>query len=189
MQIKLVVDEETFKLEDLINKIFYKELAISSASIECNDNLFFESGDDLDEDEKETYNAKLPKLLKDLGIKESSKLLVSDFNQDFNCYIEIYYSKEVKDEEKYPNGYDLVYLNSASKTTTDAPNEEAKIELTNEPGSSTEAGIEADVQLVPLADLNEQMPRKRRSPEYDSKPHSDKRSKTEEVDNGTITLD
>jgi ubiquitin-like 1-activating enzyme E1 B len=84
LQSKLTVDPDSFRLEDLLTKIFYKELAISSASIECNDNIIFESGDDLDEEDAEIFNAKLPKLLIDIGIADKSKIYVDDFSQSFN---------------------------------------------------------------------------------------------------------
>lgn len=113
LQTKLTVDPDTFKLEDLINKIFYKELAISSASVEANSNIIFESGDDLDEDEKEVYESKLPKLLKDIGITAGTTLYVDDYHQDFKCYIEVQFiDKEAG--EKLEHDYSFIKLNSGT---------------------------------------------------------------------------
>jgi ubiquitin-like 1-activating enzyme E1 B len=155
----------TFTLSSLLTQILTNELSICNPSVEVNNNIIYESGDDLDDDEKEEYQAKLGKRLEEVGIKDGDTLYVDDFGQDFKwhspSYVEIHYSIKI-DTSVHPNGYILTYLNKASSSE-----EESKIDVAVDAGSSTEVGINEEVKMIPH-DSSEQIPsRKRKSDDYE----------------------
>lgn len=185
LQAKITV-ESTFKLSDLISKILFKELAISSASIEANSNIIFEQGEDLDEEEKKMYDDKLTKTLQEAGIKDKSTLFVDDFNQDFKCYIEIHFTEKLKVEED--KDYELVYLNNG-KSKPNEEEEEIKVEAAPEAGSSTEIGANEDIAVIAIDDLNQDVAKKRKSDELETTENQSKRAKKSEDAADIIMLD
>lgn len=170
----------TFTLSSLIDQILTKELSICNASIEVNNNILYESGEDLDEDEREEYEGRLGKGLKEIGVKDGDALYVDDFGQDFKWYIEIHYSTTL-DSTDYPSGYNFTYLN---KETME---EEAKIDIPADAGSSTEVGVNEDVKMIPFDSPEQISSRKRKSDNYEEETSAKKMKDCE--DDGPIDVD
>ena len=147
LMIKLSIDPETFTLSDLITKVLSEELTIFAPSIETGGNIIYECGDDQTEEEVAENKAKVKKLLKEIGIENKSKLYVDDYIQDFNCYVEIQFSTEIsKDEDNFPKGFGLEFLNGARKVAKKVE-EEVKIVVEKEKGSSTSIGGEVEIDV------------------------------------------
>ena len=89
LMMKLVVDPETFTLDNLIGQVLQQEMSISSPMIERSGAIIFESGDDLDEDEVELYDSKRAKKLVDLKVQSGDIMNIEDFNQAYKMNIEI----------------------------------------------------------------------------------------------------
>ncbi|CAI2360199.1 unnamed protein product [Moneuplotes crassus] len=177
---KLTVDEETFKLQDLIEKVLKKDLSISSPTLECGGKIFFETGDDLDEDEIEEYEHKLPKLLKgDLNVGDKyNKIRVDDFLQDFTCDIELHYSKVVNKDEN-PQGYIFEIVVEGSQKQNPSK-EEAKIVPEQDKSEPTYTCVDQnsdDVIIADPADICQKTAVKRKSDELEEIDHQAKRSK------------
>lgn len=67
-----VRDLSTLPLSTLVNDVLHTSLALNSLVLEFNNDILFEEGDDIDEDEEELYLRRSKKSLADLKIRDLS---------------------------------------------------------------------------------------------------------------------
>ena len=170
----LNIDENILTMKDLV-KLAKKDLAISWPLIEWNNNLLYEEGEDLDDEDKEDIQERLPKLLKDLNTKDKSKIYIVDSIQDFKIYLEVHYSKKVaEDKEKYPNGYEIVQVSNGNQNPEEAKTPNADKSMDENTPEDTD-----DLELVQPGDLNQKIAKKRRSESLEKIDNPRKKSKLE----------
>ena len=73
---------QKFTLEQFVKLVLKSKFSITSPIISA-ENILYEVGDDLDEDDEEKYKSNLGKSLQDLKLKTGSTLYVEDLNTDF----------------------------------------------------------------------------------------------------------
>jgi hypothetical protein len=71
-----VRDLSAFTLGDLITRVIHPQWKLSNALIEFNNDILYEEGDDIDEDEQEIYDRRLKKTLSELKIRDLAILQV-----------------------------------------------------------------------------------------------------------------
>eukprot|EP00850_Spirogloea_muscicola_P001306 SM000005S17103 [mRNA] locus=s5:166969:171210:- [translate_table: standard] len=99
------------------------KMGVNSPMVMHGDSVLYETGDDLEKDEVERYEANAQKLLVDLPtpVLHNSVLLVEDFTQDFKCTIYIRQRSEFDEEREH----DGIVLSGSVPTSGQAEGGEA----------------------------------------------------------------
>ena len=69
-------DLSTFTLGDLVKRVIHDEWALTQALIEFNNDILYEEGDDIDEDELKIYLKRIKRPLIDLKVRDLAILQV-----------------------------------------------------------------------------------------------------------------
>ena len=88
----LAIDTTKATLGDVLTKVLKGKLGVNLPSIVLGASGIYESGDDLDEDEKRRYDEIAARVLVDCpggGVKDGASLSVSDFSQDLEFSLEV----------------------------------------------------------------------------------------------------
>ncbi|KAL4446285.1 hypothetical protein ABPG77_003092 [Micractinium sp. CCAP 211/92] len=105
---QLALDTGSWTLQQLVDKVLKRRLALIAPSITCG-NFTYEEGEGLEEDEVEFYRGMLPRPLSQLpsgGLANGSILEVGDQEQHFKAQLIISH-REDWDEEQHPEGFEL----------------------------------------------------------------------------------
>eukprot|EP00850_Spirogloea_muscicola_P016754 SM000138S00061 [mRNA] locus=s138:354795:359010:+ [translate_table: standard] len=119
----LETDCNVTTLAKVLAVVIRGKMGVNSPMVMHGDSVLYETGDDLEKDEVERYEANAQKLLVDLPtpVVHNSVLLVEDFTQDFKCTIYIRHRSEF-DEEREPDG---IVLSGSVPTSGQAEEGEA----------------------------------------------------------------
>eukprot|EP00742_Colponemidia_sp_Colp-10_P005018 GILJ01005361.1.p1 GENE.GILJ01005361.1~~GILJ01005361.1.p1 ORF type:complete len:587 (-),score=113.48 GILJ01005361.1:78-1838(-) len=116
--LQLRVDLSRFTLNQFISQVLQNRLGMNQPLILRGDDILYEKGEGLDEEEVAQYESLALKRLCELDIQHGSMLAVEDFSQHFRCDISLSHQPDLKDEEA-PEGFLLTGV-SATVTQTDA---------------------------------------------------------------------
>ncbi|KNA08593.1 hypothetical protein SOVF_161210 [Spinacia oleracea] len=105
----LEVNAPHTKFRDFIEKVVRAKLGMNLPTVMKGHFLLYEDGNDLDEDERQKYEANLEKVLSKLPspVIGGTSIVVEDLNQTLSCEINIKQREEF-DEEKEPDGMVLI---------------------------------------------------------------------------------
>ena len=106
-RVELVCDTTKFTKGELIKKVLKARLSVNEPIVQFGDSYIHETGEDLDEDEVEHYEALDARPLCALpggGVGNGSILVVDDFSQEFKFELMVTHREEW-DEEKEPEGF------------------------------------------------------------------------------------
>jgi hypothetical protein len=92
-----VRDLSTFTLGDLVKRVLHEEWALTQALIEFNNDILYEEGDDIDEDELEIYLKRMKRPLSDLKVRDLAILQVQGTLEGKEVKIYTQITEEAKD--------------------------------------------------------------------------------------------
>lgn len=109
--ISLSLSLTSFTLNDLVNLVLIKQLSMKEPSISFNQNILYELGEGLDEDEIQFYISRGNLTLQDIGLHtgcviECDVRYIQDFMQAFKVRLLITHITEI-DTQEYPLGFIL----------------------------------------------------------------------------------
>jgi len=99
-----VRDLSTFTLGDLVKRVIHDEWALTQALIEFNNDILYEEGDDIDEDELEIYLKRMKRPLIDLKVRDLAILQVQGTLEGKEVKI---YTQITEEGNNIPEGYDF----------------------------------------------------------------------------------
>jgi len=143
--VTIVVNCDKTTLEYFVEEALKNKLALKEPSVLAEDDLIYECGADLDEEEIEVISKRQKKLLKDTRIKNETELIVEDFSQDISWKVLIKHDASIEVEEFYIEG------DEKPKEATEAPNGDVNKSVDEPsvaPSASTEMIVDDDTDVV-----------------------------------------
>ena len=110
--VTVVANCDKMSLQKFVEDILKSKLALVEPSILANDDLIYECGEDLEENQIESIQKRQQKTLKELGIVDNTELLVEDFSQDITWKVFIKNNTKIEVEDFSVDGG-----NNATSTT------------------------------------------------------------------------
>ncbi|GMH42425.1 hypothetical protein BSKO_10344 [Bryopsis sp. KO-2023] len=107
-KLSLKIDTQKTNFGDFISQVIKKRLSVNVPAVMCGD-IWYEEGDDLDEEETQENAAMLPHALEKLpggGIKDGSIVAIKDQSQNFEVEIIVSHKGDI-DEDDHPSGFIL----------------------------------------------------------------------------------
>lgn len=90
-------DLSAFTLGDMVKRVIHDEWALTLALIEFNNDILYEEGDDIDEDELEIYLKRMKRPLSDLKVRDLAILQVQGTLEGKEVKIYTQITEEAKD--------------------------------------------------------------------------------------------
>lgn len=127
-------------LDYFVKEILQKRLALLEPTITIGYDIVYESGEGLEEDEIQAFQAKLPKSLTQLKILDQTSVSVEDFLQDVNWKITIVHNAQLDIDE-----FKIIGKTEAAPTT--APSESAALEKPVQDGEDNDDILDDMIML------------------------------------------
>jgi ubiquitin-like 1-activating enzyme E1 B len=119
----LSVDADAWTLKTLVDAVVRRRLAVvePTVSVTTGDfhNTLLESGQGLEDDEVEMYEANMGRTLRELRVETGSQLSVDDCTQNFSCTLIVTHVEKLKEEAALADRYSLE--GSVPEAEPDAP--------------------------------------------------------------------
>jgi len=105
---ELCCDMSKTTLADVVSKVLKRKLNTNEPTVLKGDEMLHEEGEDLDEDEVETYAETGKRTLQDLGLESGGILCVDDNSQELKFdLVVVHQDLEKFDEDAFPEGFEL----------------------------------------------------------------------------------
>lgn len=102
--VTVFVNCDKMSLERFVEDVLKNKLALKEPSVLSNDDLIYECGEELEQDQIELIQKRQKELLKDTGIVDGSELIVEDFSQDISWKVIVRHMPDIEVEEFYVEG-------------------------------------------------------------------------------------
>ncbi|KAG2388436.1 hypothetical protein C9374_000600 [Naegleria lovaniensis] len=102
--VTVFVNCDKMSLERFVQDVLQNKLALKEPSVLSNDDLIYECGEELEQDQIELIQKRQKEMLKDTGIVDGSELIVEDFSQDISWKVIVKHMPDIEVEEFYVEG-------------------------------------------------------------------------------------